>query len=57
MTTFKQLARAGWGLEDIAAERTLMPHPIMRRVVLEQVNTASAPDFDGWLKHAEEALP
>lgn len=45
----------GW-LEDIAAERTLMPHSIMRRFVLEQANTASAPDFDGWLKHAEEAL-
>jgi hypothetical protein len=43
-------------LEDIAAERTLMPHSIMRRVVLERVQTTESPDFDGWLKHAEDAL-
>lgn len=43
-------------LEDIAAERTLMPHSIIRRVVLARVNTTESPDFEGWLKHAEDAL-
>ena len=44
-------------LKEIAAENTRMPHSIMRRVVLERVQTTESPDFDGWLKHAEEALP
>ncbi|MGE0681033.1 MAG: hypothetical protein AB7P69_09070 [Candidatus Binatia bacterium] len=35
--------------------RQTEPHSIIRRTVLERVNTVDSPDFDGWLKHAEEA--
>lgn len=43
-------------LAEIAAEGTRMPHSIIRRVVLEQVNTAESPNFSAWLQHAEDAL-
>ncbi len=43
-------------LKEIAAESTRMPHSIMRRVVLEQVNTVGSPDFHAWLQHAEDSL-
>ncbi len=43
-------------LAEIAAENARMPHSIIRRVVLERVNIMESPDFDGWLKHAEDAL-
>jgi hypothetical protein len=43
-------------LAEIAAERTQMPHSIIRRVVLERVSTVGSPDFQAWLEHAEEVL-
>lgn len=43
-------------LAEIAAEDTQMPHSIIRRVVLEQVNTSGSPDFRAWLQHAEDSL-
>ncbi len=43
-------------LEEITAEGTRMPHSIIRRVVLKQVNTAESPNFHAWLQHAEDAL-
>lgn len=56
-TTDEVLDTISEWLAEIAAENTKMPHSIVRRVVLERVLTADTPDFDGWLKHAEEALP
>jgi hypothetical protein len=44
-------------LEEIVAEDTRMPHSIIRRVVLERVNTVDSSDFSAWLQHAEEGLP
>jgi hypothetical protein len=55
-TTDEVLDTISEWLAEIAAENTRMPHSIIRRVVLERVNTAESPDFDGWLKHAQEAL-
>lgn len=55
-TTDEVLDTISEWLAEIAAENTRMPHSIIRRVVLERVNTAESPDFDGWLKHAEDAL-
>ena len=43
-------------LTEITAEGTRMPHSIIRRTVLEQVNTVESPNFHAWLKEAEEAL-
>ena len=43
-------------LAEIEAENTRQPHSIIRRAILERANGAELPDFDGWLKHAEDAL-
>ncbi len=43
-------------LAEIEAESTRMPHSIIRRTVLAQVNTSESPNFHAWLKEAEEAL-
>jgi hypothetical protein len=43
-------------LKAIEGEKTLIPHSILRRAVLECTDTAESPDFEGWLKHAEETL-
>jgi hypothetical protein len=45
----------GW-LEDIEAENMKMPHSIIRRVVLERVNTMESPDFQAWIEHVEDTL-
>jgi hypothetical protein len=44
-------------LAEIEAEGSRMPHSIIRRVVLERVNTVESSDFSAWLQHAEDALP
>jgi len=43
-------------LDEITAEETRMAHSIIRRIVLEQVNTEESPDFSAWLQHAEDVL-
>lgn len=43
-------------LEEITAEETQMPHLIIRRAVLEQLNNVESPDFRAWLQHAEDTL-
>jgi hypothetical protein len=43
-------------LAEIEAEGTKMPHSIIRRTVLAQVNTSESPNFRAWLNEAEEAL-
>ncbi len=43
-------------LEDIEAEKTKMPHSIIRRVVLGRASDTASPDFDGWLQHATDVL-
>ena len=43
-------------VEEITAEGTRMPHSIIRRVVLERVNTVGSPDFHAWLQRGEDAL-
>jgi hypothetical protein len=42
-------------LEGIEAEKTKMPHSIIRRVVLRRVSDTESPDFYAWLQHAEDA--
>jgi len=43
-------------LDELTAEETRIPHSIIRRVVLERVNTTESPGFSAWLQHAEDAL-
>jgi len=55
-TTNELLHTISEWLDEITAEETRMAHSIIRRVVLEQVNTEESPDFSAWLQRAEDVL-
>jgi hypothetical protein len=55
-TSLEVLETVNEWLAEIEAEGTRMPHSIIRRTVLAQVNTSESPNFHAWLKEAEEAL-